>query len=288
LKRILIIGLGVLAIAGIILGIGVKQMREISDEKSLNIQGIDEILVTMTSAQVHLIREETGYEVRFHYYGISLQEIKLVAENSNQTLSVSAKRKYAFLGTVGDTRLDIFLPANYQQKMRIKTSSGKVIVDSLDLAEFTLTTSSGGLEAENINAGRVTLNASSGKLSIRRLSADELELKGTSSSVNIGECIVKGTRIKTTSGSVAVTYREFENQNVAIDTTSGSVTLGLPDTAGFSIDAKMTPGKFRSDFQFGSGTSTASKISGQTGTPDSTISVHAAGGQIEIVKMADK
>lgn len=284
MKRKLLITLGALAIASIILGIGAKQMtREISDEKSINIQGIDEISVTMTSAQIHIIRAETGNEVRFHYYGKSLQEVKLAAETGNQTLSVNLKRKYAFLGTFKDTRLDIFLPINYRQKMTIRTSSGKVIVDSLELAEFVLNTTSGGLEAESINAGKVTLNASSGKLNIQKLIADELELKGTSSPVIIGECIVKGARIKTTSGGVAVKYREFENQNTVIETTSGDITIGLPDTAGFYLKAEMTPGNFRSEFQIGSGTATASKITGQTGTPDSTISLHAAGGKIEII-----
>jgi lia operon protein LiaG len=303
LKTKIIIAIGVLAILGILSGTGAKYMyREISDEKTIDLKKIDDIQVNMTGAAVHLIRTETGDEARFHYYGKSLQEITLVPEINDKTLLINARRKYIFLGTCENMRLDIFLPGAYQQNLSIKTSSGAVKTDAFDLAEFTLNTTSGGLESEGINAGKINLYTTSGNLNIRKMRANELEIKGTSSSVGIGECRVKEAKVKVTSGSVKleksqgdldirgtsgnvmITCREFQDRNIAIETTSGGVTLRLPPTAGFFIDAQMTSGKLQSDFPIdNTGNTFDRKVSGQTGSSNK-ISIQTKSGQIKILK----
>ena len=135
--------------------------REYSDEKVIDIKDIQEIQVNMAGSDVRLVQAETGSEARFHYYGKSLQEISLSVAAGNGTLTIGPKRKFAFLGTAENTKLDVHLPAAYRQKLSIKTSSGKVTTDALDLAGFTLNTSSGGLEAQRITAGKTSLYSSS-------------------------------------------------------------------------------------------------------------------------------
>jgi lia operon protein LiaG len=302
--KIIIIMIGAAAIMGILLSMGIKSwFREIDEEKHFGLDGIDEIQVTMSSTPIHIIRTETGSAIRFHYYGKSLQEMKLASEISNKTLSVKAKRKYVFLGTLEDTCLDIFLPGEYQRNILIKTSSGAVKMDSFSLADFNLNTSSGELEAESINAAKTTLDTASGNLKIKKLGTNELEIKGTSSSINIGECTVREARIKVTSGnvilensrgnlniqgtsgSVSVICSEFEDRNIAVKTTSGGVTLGLPGTAQFVIEAKKTSGKFQSDFPIAvAGNADERHISGQIGTASNKVSLQTTSGEIKILK----
>jgi lia operon protein LiaG len=284
--KVIIIVIGVAAIMAIVLSMGAKSLfREIDEEQLFGMEVINEIQVTMSSTPIHIIRTETGNELKFHYYGKSLQEIKLVSEIKGKTLLVSAKRKYVFLGTCEVTCLDIYVPAEYNRKISTRTSSGAVRIDTIDLAEFTLNTSSGGLEAERISAGKISLNTTSGKLNIKELCANELKIKGTSSSINIGESTVEDAGIKTTSGSVFITCKEFEGQNVSVETTSGNITLGLPGTAEFLIDAAMTSGKFQSDFPVDmAGNTDKRKITGRTGTENNKVSLQTTSGNIKILK----
>jgi lia operon protein LiaG len=285
-KKVIIASIVVVAIAGVLAIIGVNMFREINDEKHISLTGIDEMQVTMSSAAIHIIRTETDNEVRFHYYGTSLQEVKIVSKTSNNTLSVNAERKYTFLGSAERMSLDIFIPEGYQGAIAIKTSSGQVKMDSGILADFTFKTNSGGFETEKLKAEKVVLNTTSGKIDIKTLWADELEIKGTSSSINIGECIVRKTRIKTTSGSIYMTYQQFENTNLNIENTSGGITLGLPGSAEFIMKAGNTSGKIQCDFLFDSvGSTDSHKLEGQVGTKSNTVTLQTTSGNIRILKI---
>jgi lia operon protein LiaG len=304
--KVLIIAIGGAAILGVIFIMGMKMFKEINEEQQFSLEGIDEIQVTMSSTPIHIIRTETGNQVRFHYYGKALQEITLDSEISNKTLSVNSKRKYVLFGTGEVTLLDVYLPGKYTQNIAIKTSSGVVMMDSFIFADFTLHTSSGGLEVESLQAGKTSLSTTSGKLNIKKLRSDELEIKGTSSSINIGECMVQEAKIKVTSGNITVensvgnfdvqstsgrvllTCLEFVDRNIVIETTSGSITLGLPGIAEFLIEAEMTSGKFQSDFPIDSaGNPDKRKVSAQIGTASNKVSIHTKSGQIKVLKMIE-
>jgi len=302
-SKVILVSIAALAVLAALTVTGVKIMyREISDEKSFSLEGVNEIHITAVSTAVHLVRTETGNEARFHFHGKSLQEIRLVSEIRDKTLSVKPERKYFLLGTAENTHLDVYLPAGYKQKISLKTSSGAVLVDSFELEGFTLRTTSGGLEADTINARIIDLSTSSGKLKVKKLYGHELEIKGTSSAINIGESSVDEARVRNTSGgiilanhsgnldiqstsaNVQVNCRGFNNRIIAAETTSGSITLGLPEDAGFLIEARTTSGQIHSDFALDTEVSDRTKISGRTGTAENRISIHSKSGQIKVVK----
>lgn len=296
-KSVIVIVIGVIVIMGI-LGLGALSFKEINEEKSFAMEEIDEIQVTMSNVPVHFIRTETSNEVRFHLYGKSMQEIKLAAEMSGKTVAVAAKRKID--GPIPeDMFFEVFLPANYEKNLSVKTSAGVVKMDSFDLASFTLNTSSGGLEAEQINAEKISITTSSGKLNIKKLDAQELKLKGSSSAINVDECTAKQAGIETssgaitlknssgsfdfkgTAGNVTVSYKEFEDQNVKVETSTGSVTVELPGTAEFLLDANTSTGKIRCDFPINTA---GKKVEGQIGTKSNKVSLKTTTGSINILK----
>nr|WP_319489240.1 DUF4097 family beta strand repeat-containing protein [uncultured Caproiciproducens sp.] len=294
--------IGVIVIMSI-LGLGALHMfREINEEKYFTVEEVNEIQVTMSSAPVHIIRTKLSDKIKFHYYGKSMQELKLSADIKNSTLVVAAKRKID--GPIPENMfLDIYIPEDYEKNLSIKISSGVVKMDSLNLANFTLNTSSGGLEAESLNAGEISINTSSGKVNIKKLDAKELEIKGSSSAINIDECIAKEARVETSSGSVnlrnsngnfnlkgtaanvLIAYKEFENQNISVVTTAGNVTLELPSTAEFLLEAKTTTGKIQSDFSANTvGDIDKRRIVVQIGTKKNIVSLQTSTGSIKILK----
>jgi lia operon protein LiaG len=300
--KVILIPIGVIVIMSI-LGLGTLQMfREINEEKHFTVEAVNDIEVTMSSTPVHIIRTDASDKINVHYYGKSMQELKLTSEINNKTLVVAVKRKID--GPIPeDMFLDIYIPEDYNKNLFIKISSGVVKMDSLNLASFTLNTSSGGLEAEPLNVGRISINTSSGKVNIQKLEAKDLGIIGSSSAINIDECIAGKAKIVTSSGSITlkncdgnfdfngtagnilVAYKEFENQTVNIATTSGRVTLELPSTAEFLIDAKTVTGRIQSDFPINAaGNANNKQIVGQVGTKRNTVLLQTSTGSIKILK----
>jgi len=130
-----------------------------------------------------------------------------------------------------------------------------------------------------------------------------LEIQGLSSAINIDECIAKeagmGTSsgnitlknssgsfdLKASSGKILVAYKLFEDQHINIETSSGPITLELPGTAEFLLEAQTSTGKFQSDFPIKlAGYTDKRKIEGQMGTKDNKILLKTSSGSMRILK----
>lgn len=307
-KIFILIGIIVIGVTVIVGVFGLKlfsPFREIKEEKSFSTKEIDEIQVNMVRERVHILRTETSNEIRFHYYGKSKQELKLVSEIKNKILAVEAKcednplpRHYD--PTPEDMYLDIYIPENYKENISISLTTGTVEIDSMEVASFTLDTTTGGLKADQINAGKISIKTTTGNININKTNTDELNIKGTSSAVNIDECIVESAKIETASGridlkncsgsfnvkansgKVQVSYKEFVDHNINISTTSGSLTLLLPDTAEFLLEAKTSSGKLKSDFTLS--TIENKKMAGQVGLRSNQVVLKSSSGNISLLK----
>lgn len=281
-KKAVVIGIGVIVII-IILGLGgINMMREINEEKSVSMDQINTIQVDMTTVGVHIIRTETSNEVKVNFHGKAMQEIKLVSETNNKTLFVTVQRKHEKFPLYEDAVLDVYIPKGYTKNLSLKMLSGDVKIDSFKLENFTLDTSSGKLEAEQLKADKISINSTSGNLKIKKIDTKILDVKGKSSAINIDECIANETGIETSTGKVLVSYKAFEDQNINITTSTGSVTLELPETAEFLVEAKTSSGKFQSDFPIK--TTDKKDIKGQVGTKNNKLLLKTSSGSINILK----
>lgn len=298
-KKIIAIVIGVIIIIGILGLEGLNMMREINEQKSVSMDEIDSIQVDMTSVGVNFIRTEASNQVKVNFHGKAMQEIKLVSETSNKTLFVTIQRKHKNLPLYEEVVLDVYIPKEYTKDLSIKMLSGDVKMDTFDLANFTFETSSGKLEAEKIKAEKISITSSSGNINIKSIGTKDFKMVGKSSAISIDECIAKKAGVETSSGNitlkngsgsfdlksssgkVSVAYKEFADQNVNIVTTSGSVTLELPNTAEFLIDAKTSSGGLKSDFPI---SVAGKKMEGQIGTKNNKISLQTSSGAINIVK----
>lgn len=281
-KKVIIIVIEVIVIISILVLGGLNIMREINEEKSVSMDEISMIQVDMTSVGVHIMREEANNEIKVDIHGKAMQEIKLVSKIVNKALFVTVQRQHENLPLYEEVILDVYIPKEYTKNLSIKMLSGYVKIDSINLENFTLDTSSGKLEAEQLKADKISINSSSGKLEIKKIDTEILNIKGKSSAINIDECIANEAGIETSSGKVLVSYKEFEDQNVNIATSSGSIILELPETAEFLAEAKISSGKFKSDFPFS--TTDKKAIKGQIGTKNNKVSLKTLSGSISILK----
>ncbi len=264
------IPIGIILIGAIltmgIFGFGaLASYREIKEEKSFVMDGINEIHVDMTSIPVHIIRTEAGGTIKFHLHGKAKRGIILVTEMINNTVVVQAKRKLDG-PAIEDVLLDVYIPENYGKNLLTKTTSGIVNVDSINLTAFVFNTSSGGLAAEKLTAEKITIDSTSGNLNIKDLDSRELKIRGSSS-------------------DVMITCKQFSNQNIDIKTTSGNVTLELPGTAEFIYKIVTASGQFNSDFPINKSENTSKiNLEGQLGNRSNKVSLQASSGNITILK----
>lgn len=303
-KKIIIIVIGVIVIMGI-LGLGASRMlKEINEEKSVTIDEINEMQVNMDTVPVHFIETEKDSDAKMHLHGKVMADIKIITEISDKTLIVKLQRT-SKIPLYEDFVLDIYIPKKYANNFSINTSSssGCISADSLDVLNFTFNTHSGIVKAETLIADKFSIDTASGNVDVNKINANQLEIKGKSSAINIDECIAEQSKIetstgsitlnnsngilgvKTVSGKVSVAYKDFENQEVNIESSSGNVTLELPSSAEFLIKAKSSTGKIQSDFQINeNGNTDKKKLDGKVGTKNNRVILQTSSGSIKILK----
>ena len=124
-KSILI---GIIVIGIIVIGVMIMRelglrvlasYREINEEKSFVMEGINEIQVNMTSIPVHIIRTGSGSQIIFHLHGKAKRGIKLVSEMINNTVIVQVKRKFDGL-PIEDVFLDVYIPEEYRKNLLLR------------------------------------------------------------------------------------------------------------------------------------------------------------------------
>lgn len=256
---ILIGGLAVMGLFGID---SFSAFRKIDQEMSFITSQTAVIHVDTSNIPVHIIKSEAGRDIRIHLSGRSRRGLELLSETISQTVSIRIDHKLDGL-PVEEVILVVYIPEDYGKDLLIRTSSGLVSVDPIDLTSFTLETTSGGMVAEMISADKITLNTTSGSISLKDYDSRELEIKGTSS-------------------AVTVTCSEYDNKIVRIETTSGSIDLTLPSSAEFTYQI-ATNGKFQTAFPIStSGSNGNTRLEGQLGSGMNSVSLQATSGSVTI------
>lgn len=284
---------GIIAMAFLFLSTGLG-LVEVKNDITLSLEGIEVIQVNMTSENIHLYNTDNSSEIRFYYYGRSFPSRELVTEIINEKLLVKHNANY----WVGNLKLDIYLPANYNHAISIKTTSGDVALEPITLSQFFTETTSGKLSTDTVKASSVSIQTTSGLIDMKNIEAKKLQVSMQSGNLIIGNSTVNemniksssanvsinsnsgNCEIKTTSGLVSLIYPEFNKNKVNVMTTSGEISLGLPLNAGFSLDAHNTSGTIQSGFPLLKIEKHAA--SGQIGSGEGQIILSATSGNIDI------
>lgn len=148
-------------------------------------------------------------------------------------------------------------PELTSDKAKTKTTSGDVQIDG-SFSSFTFGATSGHLTSEKLKAenaelettsGDVQVNGSfssfafsstSGQLRSEGLKAENMELETTSGNVELSGDL-GNVSASATSGKIRLAYDSFDYE-VSVSTTSGDVSLMLPETAAFAYSFKTSSG----------------------------------------------
>lgn len=285
------IGLIILMVYGITRGsIGTSSggyNMSLVNEQNINMEGIDSVSLSYSSENVDFYQSDSNEIILKEYMNYTPDEDELTRisqSGSELTLrgGTDSHNLFSFWFIGHNRRIEIYLPADYTGKLKIKTSSGNVHSDLvLKLTEFSVSCSSGNIDfnevyadtviayasSGNINfsvaegtrkfettsgnirvlggAGDSDFTASSGNITIEKASG-HIEAEASSGEIRVLEAN-GGGRLETSSGNITLELASL-TEDLDVSASSGNVRVSLSDNASFNFTADASSGNIRTFF----------------------------------------
>ncbi len=116
-------------------------------------------------------------------------------------------------------------------------------------SEIEIDAVSAAVEASGLKAAKLEIDEVSGAVGLRNFSGSELGINSVSGAVDCGGLDYGKTDIETVSGSITLGYSKTAMpREIDMSTTSGSMTVILPQTLGFSAELSSVSGSVSTDF----------------------------------------
>ena len=165
-------------------------------------------------------------------------------------------------------------------KLSLDTGSGEVRVSDAQ-GEIDLDTGSGSVEVTNIRGPYLKMDTGSGRVRGTDIVADELEMDTGSGSVRLGQVQSKRIKLDSGSGSVELDLRS-DVETVHIESGSGGVTLGVPESLGASIRIDTGSGGIDTDIPIQVKKAERSYLSGTIGDGKGEITIETGSGGVRL------
>ena len=216
-------------------------MDEISS-KSFAIDGIQEISADLSYENIELVKFD-GSQIFVEIRSNTGKKLpKVYVENSKLCLKTTARNSsFGHACTV-----TVYFPANfYSKKYNIETSSGYVLLDTLESDNFLIETSSGAIKLLSLSTPQtINVKASSGAIKVQNANCNYLKLKTSSGAIKSENTKCNYFDAKASSGAIKFDVAKQIESNSSIKTSSGSVKLSVPKDMNFQIRASTSSGRF--------------------------------------------
>jgi DUF4097 and DUF4098 domain-containing protein YvlB len=238
---------------------------------------------------------------------------ELTIKNGRQKIRFTAFRLFS-----NSTRVEIYLPDSYHNKLNVETSSGNINSDlSLNLSELAASSSSGNIKMNEVYSDRISASASSGNINFqvaegnRQFSTTSgnikvldgtgdsnfaassgnitiekasgyIEAEASSGNIDIIDSIGGGD-ISTTSGNIKFGLTSLTN-DVELTASSGDVRVILPNDASFDFTAETSSGDIRTFFDdVLSYNKKGNEASGTVGSsPNIDVTIETSSGNVRV------
>ena len=173
-------------------------------------------------------------------------EIELKASSGEITVKTLLSAQKIFITTSsGEITSEQGL---YADTIKLRASSGDIEANNLDANDFTAETSSGEITIKQYTGSTGSLTATSGEIEVNGFAAEYTNFKTSSGEIEVKNLDCDYFDAKTTSGEI---YLELMNAPIAKSSaisTSGSITLVLPENASFDVASHSNSGTFKNQF----------------------------------------
>lgn len=164
------------------------------------------------------------------------------------------------------------------KKLNIKTISSDVEINGVNVEESKVETTSGRTEMVNCCVSNTVIESASGNIKLGGGALFDVNIKSVSGGVYAEQFVNNNMNIETVSGSTIVCYDGGLPVSLGIKSTSGNVTVKLPESIpGFTLSTNTTVGIVNSEF--------ALSINNVYGDGSKKINVTTVSGAINIKKI---
>jgi hypothetical protein len=161
----------------------------------------------------------------------------------------------------------------------IKTTSGDISLNEI-VGPLSIVTTSGDISLEDSQVLGANIATTSG----------EVYLDGVTNTVIVqtisGDVVIDGgnqARLELSSTSGKISYRgTLASGSHLLNSISGEVSLNLPESSSFVIDANSISGEISSDFPINTTISSENTLQGQVGSGDALLQINTTSGDINI------
>lgn len=164
-------------------------------------------------------------------------------------------------------RLEVLVPRGLSEDMTrliIDSTSGELDIENISAKTLQLKSISGSKRLKNITADLIDIDSTSGSTKAENIVADELKINSISGSITLSDATVRRLDCDTTSGSkdltgsfVSVKLNSISGRitlrsaivpdSLVVDTTSGGVTVAIPNEGAITVYHSATSGKLSSE-----------------------------------------
>lgn len=287
---VIAVGLIILMVYAITTGGNIMIFSSNKDLKLVNTQtismeDIDNIDIAYSSENIAIYTSESNDLILKEYMNHSPKEKELadIAKDGSKLL-ITGPRWYekTFININCNSRVEIFLPAQYSSILSVSTASGNINSDLvLKLKQLSIESSSGNISLNEVYADTINVSSTSGNITIQTTegksnisstsggikvyngsgdsdisaSSGNITIKNVSgyidASANSGEINITALKgaadVKTSSGNIIIELLEITN-NMDLEASSGNITLKIPDTLNFNFKAKTSSGNIKTFF----------------------------------------
>lgn len=231
---------------------------------------------------------------------------------------INTRKLYVF--SYYDMKVDIIMPRKFFEKVDISlssgnchieyintdtagisSSSGNLILNEGDVSDLSLTTSSGNITVSDLKSSSFTSASSSGDMNYTAVIADTFNWSNSSGTLRARALTTMRSKLRSSSGDVyaedftghierssssggtVLTYSQYNQNNIYIDSTSGDIVLTLPADSEFQTKLTVTSGKIISDFSMTSeGDLSDRSFSGRVGSGEGFVELETTSGNISL------
>lgn len=278
---------------------------EINDTAEFTLSDIKSINLSSVSTDINIIPYNKS-EIKIHFYGKGsstnkeLPYLETELSNGNLIAAIKYPKSSSFFNLTNlDAKIDLYIPEDFSKNLILHTTSadinignlassdlsissvsGKTTIDTLECGDFSLKTTSGEAKINSIKCKKSSFSSVSGELNSDSFASESLDFHTTSGELTLKE-FAGSLSGSTVSGSVEIDYKTFD-KSVDVSTTSGDVTVSLPNSSEFSVELNSTSGDFENEFPSKITKSNKRSLYGTVGDGSNKIKIKTVSGDISI------
>ena len=155
---------------------------------------------------------------------------------------------YFFFWHTPGSSLEVRLPEDLYDSLRLQATSGTYEVRDLDFASLSLELTSGKLNVDRSSVGDLKLSMQSGQSRLIGINAQTAAISSTSGSFQYEGSISRSLDAELTSGEQVYALEGQAPEELKLKMSSGSAAIELPANPGFRLSLGKTSGSFQADF----------------------------------------